>query len=352
MHRRQVLAALGALPLSLATRAPAAQERHPLHPAWEAWKTAYLDPSGRVIDALQDGASHSEGQGYGMVLATALRDREAFEAMHGWTRDNLAIRDDALLAWRWLPDAETAVPDTNNASDGDLFYAWALSRGGRVFARPELSEEAGAVAADLVASCLVAHPGKDGVQLLLPGAFGFRKDEGIVVNPSYYFPRAMRELALNHGVGALGIAAEDGVEMLADMARTGPIPDWIQISADGIGAPEGFSSDSGYEALRVPLWMIWSGDADHPVVVRAHAADRLLPAGQSATVVKADGSAITETSSAPGYAAIASLAACAVEKAPGSSMPPFSTDQPYYPATLQMFTYLAQMEVLPECFPI
>ena len=100
---------------------------------WQAWKDRFLMPDGRVVDTLQDAASHSEGQGYGMVLATYFDDPEAFARMFQWTERHLAVRADALLAWRWLPDALNSVPDRNNASDGDLFYAWALVRAANRF---------------------------------------------------------------------------------------------------------------------------------------------------------------------------------------------------------------------------
>ena len=77
---------------------------------------------GRVIDRPQGMASHSEGQGYGMVLAAEIADgRRPFGRMMDWSEANLAIRPDNLLAWRWQPDVPGRVADPNNASDGDLF---------------------------------------------------------------------------------------------------------------------------------------------------------------------------------------------------------------------------------------
>ena len=39
-------------------------------PLWQAWRDRFVMPDGRVVDTLQGQASHSEGQGYGMVLAS------------------------------------------------------------------------------------------------------------------------------------------------------------------------------------------------------------------------------------------------------------------------------------------
>ena len=53
-----------------------------------------------------------------------------FDRIWGWTRANLMVRDDALLAWRWEPGKRPAVADMNNASDGDILVAWALAEAG------------------------------------------------------------------------------------------------------------------------------------------------------------------------------------------------------------------------------
>jgi len=40
------------------------------------------------------GISHSEGQGYGMLLAVAADDRPTFDLLWGWTRAQLMLRND------------------------------------------------------------------------------------------------------------------------------------------------------------------------------------------------------------------------------------------------------------------
>ena len=96
---------------------------------WQQWQRRYVS-FGRVIDAQQGGISHSEGQGYGLLLAQAHGDRQAFDEIDAWTRHHLAIRDDRLMAWKWQPGPGNNVADWHNATDGDLFRAWALLRGG------------------------------------------------------------------------------------------------------------------------------------------------------------------------------------------------------------------------------
>ena len=62
-----------------------------------------------------------------LLLAIAANDRATFDKIWGWTRANLMVRDDQLLAWRWDPAHRPAVADINDASDGDILVAWALT---------------------------------------------------------------------------------------------------------------------------------------------------------------------------------------------------------------------------------
>jgi endo-1,4-beta-D-glucanase Y len=142
-------------------------------PVWDSWKAAFLQSDGRVVDGLQQQASHSEGQGYGMLAATLFKDEAAFRLMLNWTERHLAIRPDPLLAWRWLPGEATPVPDRNNASDGDLFYAWALVRAAQRFDNRSYLTRATEIAQQLAANCVVAMPGASDRTVWLPASVGF-----------------------------------------------------------------------------------------------------------------------------------------------------------------------------------
>ena len=96
---------------------------------WQQWQRRYVS-FGRVIDAQQGGISHSEGQGHGLLLAQAHSDRQAFDEIDAWTRQHLAIRDERLMAWKWQLGPGNNIAEWHNATDGDLFRAWALLRGG------------------------------------------------------------------------------------------------------------------------------------------------------------------------------------------------------------------------------
>lgn len=364
MNRRHFVASLGmAAVASALPRAGMSQEPHgiagvipsdhPLQAVWQVWKTLCLTPDGRIVDGFQNSDSHSEGQSYGLTLAAAFDDVAAFDSIYAWTEANLAVRDDALLAWRWKHDQTPRVPDPNNASDGDLFYAWALSSMAAHHNRPELAERARAIANDLGRLCIVAHPDGMGGLLFLPAEKGFTNGADYVINLSYYFPRAMHDLALASGVASLNKVSEDGMALMSSIAEQQLVPDWITVGPQGWSAPpEGFSANAGYEAMRVPLFALWSGQKDAPSVHRYNAAVAAAKAGDAVSVFDAVTGEVRERSPHPGYAAIAALAACAAAGLVGAAIPAFSSAQPYYPATLHLMALVAQTEMYPRCMPV
>lgn len=359
MNRRNFLTLLGAAPLFAGAAGMARGQGADLsvtaRPVWEAWKSGYLQPDGRVLDRLQSNASHSEGQGYGMVLASTFGDHDAFRRMFDWTEMNLAIRGDGLLAWRYLPESPDRVPDRNNASDGDLFYAWGLLRASQRFGEQSYLTRATEIATVLAEKCILPSPAETGELLFVPAVQGFVDDDGMVVNPSYLMPLAMRELSAATGVAALNTAAQHGEALTMRLALDGLVPDWIRITRDGVAEAEGFSPHAGYEAMRVPLFMVWSGLASHPAVQQMmRVYDRTVrPGAPVPTMIEPASGVVLEASDDPGYRALAGLVACAgrVGRA-GADLPAFDATQPYYPATLQLFAMIAANEVSPECVPV
>ena len=364
MNRRHFLSMLGAAPTLAAMGGQGASAQGLLSSedlaqqaaaVWQAWKGAYLQPSGRVVDGLQQNASHSEGQGYGAVLAVEFADQEALTRILDWTEANLALRGDSLLAWRYLPDAANPVPDLNNASDGDLFYAWALVRAAARFNQRAYLQRAQQTAQALVARCIVPSLAQAGETIFLPGAQGFVHSDRIVFNPSYIMPLDMREVAAATGVVELAQTAQQAEGQLQRLAQSGPVPDWVQVTRDGMSRATDFSDVAGYEAMRVPLYLIWSGLRQHPAVTQMmRIYDRTVQPGVPVpTRIDPTTGAVLEASNDPGYRALAGLVSCAGTPAQvGSDMPPFDASQPYYPATLQMFAMIAANQVSPECVPI
>ncbi len=234
---------------------------------WDAFKARFMTADGRILDTGNGDRSHSEGQGFAMVLATAFNDPGAFLALWRWARTTLQVRDDALLAWMWDP-AAGEIADRNNASDGDVFVAWGLLRAAARWGEPAWEEEARRILADVVARCVVRRG--DG-RLLLPGVEGFVRGERIVVNPSYWVYPAFADFAAADIAGPWDRLARTGVELVDGFAAggTGLVPDWCAIG-ERVGPAEDLSFAFGFDAVRVPLYLRWA----HPAgAVR----DRLRP---------------------------------------------------------------------------
>ena len=319
---------------------------------WDRWKAAFLMKDGRVVDHLQDDASHSEGQGYGMFLAAWFGDAQAFQRMDDWTSSFLAVRQDPLLAWRWIPNQRPQISDYNNATDGDIFHAWALLRAGLRFRSEDYLARAHNIARFIAASCIRADPRGNGRLLLLPGAERFSNNEYTTVNPSYYMPIAMRELGLAASASDLLRCADDGEALLAELAvAVGLVPDWIDVGRFGWRYAQGHAAQSGYDALRSPLFLIWSGHLDHFAVKQA-AAFYIAEAKRGPrvpTVVASSGQIVRATSDYPGYEAVSALVRCAARAKEHVVSSRSFDDQPYFPGTLHLFCQIASETVGLKC---
>ena len=221
---------------------------------WALFKQRFLQPEGRIIDAGQDGISHSEGQGVTMLLAVHYGDRTTFDTVWQWTRQNLQVRNDKLLAWRWSP--KDGVTDKNNATDGDLFMAWALLRAHRKWQNPGYLAAA-TETAQAIRRQLLRKTGRGTV--LLPGMEGFDKPEGMVVNPSYWLFPALQEIARIDPAPEWADLQQTGISLLLEghFGRWGLPADWIFLG-DKLAPAPGFPPRFSYDAVRIPLYLLWA----------------------------------------------------------------------------------------------
>lgn len=227
---------------------------------WQSYKECFLHPDGRILDTGNGDISHSEGQGYGMILATAADDTATFHRLWHWTQENLQIRgEDDLLAWRWEPGSPH-VSDTNNASDGDLLVAWALLRAAAIWQRPDYRAQAERLLTDLAEHAV--KPGEQG-PVLLPAAFGFELDEGYELNLAYWVYPALLHAAWIQPEGPWKALYHHGLELTQASLR-GPHslpPDWIGYSPESgrVELSERHDPVFGFEAIRMPLYQCWAG---------------------------------------------------------------------------------------------
>ena len=232
---------------------------------WLHYQQRFISPEGRVLDTGNGNVSHSEGQGFGMLLAVAYDDQQTFRRLWSWTAKNLQVRNDKLFAWRWSP-SETggAVHDSNNATDGDLLLAWALCRAGERWAEPSYREAAAAISQD-IRHKLLRHDAQ--AVYLLPGAVGFEKPTGTIVNLSYWIFPAFIELAQLDPAPIWEQLSQTGL-MLLQTARFGRWqlpPDWLTLH-DPLTVARDFPPHFGYNAIRIPLYLIWAKREDHRIL--------------------------------------------------------------------------------------
>ncbi|GGI74085.1 endoglucanase [Polymorphobacter multimanifer] len=223
---------------------------------WQAFSAVYLRPDGRIVDNGNGAISHSEGQGYGMLLAEAAADRAAFDSMWGWTEKTLARSDVALYSWRYSPGEAVPVSDPNNATDGDILIAWALLRAHARWRQPEHMARAREIATTIRTKLIHRQAGRS---LLLPALTGFVRPDRTTINPCYYIWPAIDLFRRIDPSDAWEALARDG-ERLARDARFGPsrLPcDWVDVTATGVVLPAADKPPRfGFDAIRIPLYQL------------------------------------------------------------------------------------------------
>ncbi len=228
---------------------------------WRVFRQEHILPDGRVVDRVNSGVTHSESQGYGMLIAEAYGDRRVFNRLWDWTRHHLQTRpQDRLLSWLWQPKSpgkEEGVGDANNASDGDLLVAWALTRAARRWHHFPYQQSALEILADLRRLNVREWEGRP---VLLPGVEGFVTGDALVANPSYAVFPGFREFEAAYPDSGWEKMLASSLH-LAGQSRFGKWhlpPDWLRLPSDGPPEPApAFPPLFGYNAVRVPLYLAW-----------------------------------------------------------------------------------------------
>lgn len=258
-ERRSLLAAIAFALTTSCARAKSPADGLMIDPAlWSAYKARFMLPDGRIVDTGNGGVSHTESQGYGMILAQAAGDRSAFDTIARWTSSTLLRKDVSLHSWRYVPGQPNPVADPNNAADGDLLIAWALLLAGRRWGASEYLQQSARIR-DAIAGKLIVR--RHGFTLLLPGLVGFDEQDKVVLNLSYYVWPAIDAFAVLD-MRSWAPLRNDGLTILK-MARFGPsaLPaDWLDIKGDRQVEPAvGRDPVFGFEGIRIPLYCLMSG---------------------------------------------------------------------------------------------
>lgn len=234
---------------------------------WDQYKSNFIQ-DGRVIDYYQAQSSHSEGQGYGMLLAVTHNDRAAFDQMWNWTRSNLKVRPDNLYAWKWgkRPNNRWEVIDYNNATDGDMLIAYALLKASEKWNESKYKTEALKTVESVRKNLSVVWKDKT---LLLPSYYGFAKELGFVLNPSYLVFPAFKQFAQADDKAFWEKVYKDSLELLnqATFGKLALPADWIMVSSDSrITIYDGESRNPyfSYEAIRTILHLSSDAKPQYP----------------------------------------------------------------------------------------
>src|SRR5690606_28500903 len=72
-----------------------------MNASWDRYKSKFINPDGRVLDFSQNEITTSEGQSYAMLRAVWIDDKQTFDHVWQWTKDNLKREDNNLFGWKW-----------------------------------------------------------------------------------------------------------------------------------------------------------------------------------------------------------------------------------------------------------
>jgi endo-1,4-beta-D-glucanase Y len=264
-----------------------------------------------VIDHGAQDVTTTEGEAYAMFFALVANDPARFERLVNWTEANLAQGDLSLHlpAWSWgkAPDGSWRVLDPNPASDADLWMAYALSEGGRLWGLERYTKLGSTIASRVAQSEVVLIP-RVGTTLL-PGAQGFHPTaDTYYLNPSYLPPMLLAYFAHNDPQAPWRQVAGSLPVLL--QSSGGYAMDWMRGAPEGLqpAAPPAAEQQAAmgkrppavavgsYDAIRVYLWLGIS-DPKTPEV-RAYLQTHLSPPEQ----VDANGKILSQDAP-PGFSA-------------------------------------------------
>ncbi len=236
--------------------------------SWEKYKQKFINADGRVIDFSQNEVTTSEGQSYGMLRAVWSDDRETFEKVWKFTKQNMKRDADNLFGWRWgkLGDEKYGfLPDggDNAASDADQDIALALILAANRWKNNQYKADAKIILKDLWDYETAEANGK---RYMIAGNWANQPNE-LIINPSYFGPYAWRVFAKvdkDHDWNSLidpayQLLNDVGSAKLDKAKGVGLPPNWLSIDKkSGELRPPSIgnaNTDYSFDAMRTP-WRI------------------------------------------------------------------------------------------------
>lgn len=234
--------------------------------SWERYKEQFINQDGRVIDYSQQGTTTSEGQSYAMLRAVWVDDKQTFDLVWQWTRENLKRPNDNLFGWKWGEKEDKSFGflkdgGENTASDANSDIALALILAARRWGNAEYANQATEILKDMWQIETITA-GKN--RYLIAGNWA-SSDTEAVINPSYFSPYAWRIFATidkEHDWESLITPAYDllrksGQEPMSSSKSVGLPPDWVilDLKTGALKSPTtaNLTTNYSYDAMRVPF---------------------------------------------------------------------------------------------------
>lgn len=318
---------------------------------WAAYRSAFVKPSGRVVDFENGMISHSEGQGYAMFLAVEADARADFQQIWDFTRTEMRMPMEPLFYWKWNPFSVPPIEDRNDASDGDIFIAWALLLAGLKWEEPGYVDESARIIREVAAKLIYR---RREATLLKPGLKGFSAEEqsdGPVINLSYWIYPAFPyfNLVLPDGMWRGLVESGLGLTLASASGRYSLPSNWTSIADPARPRPAAaFPPLSSYDAVRIPLYLVFSGVVPRQQLMPF---DRAWngPGAQGPAVINVRTGAVLGPMVEPGYKAIAALVSCTLH---GTRIPQelarFHTTT-YFASTLHLMTLSVMRRHFSSC---
>ena len=211
-------------------------------------------------------AGNSESQSYALLQSYWVGDKETFNKVWAWTKENLQRKTDHLFSWKfnYSPDTlKVRISDRNSATDADTDIAYALLKAGEDWKNSKHIAEAKLIIKDLWE---IETASASGQRNVLAGSWANKKDSAIL-NPSYFSPFAYRlfakydadrdwESLINDGYVTLNMVSGNEMRNGTDIFLP---PNWAVFNYKNRGistfTDKSDSIDYSYDAFRT-FWRV------------------------------------------------------------------------------------------------
>lgn len=227
---------------------------------YDNWSKKYLQECNSNLRPGVDPLSTSlvEAQGFAMIAAAYMGDREVVDKLHGYYQAKVTNQGCGLMGWK---NNCQGFEDQGSATDGDIDVASGLIVAHWQWPDQGYDDKARAVITNLKRMILDCG----GTSTLYPGCSGGNPWGGCQeTDISYYSPAFFRYFAEISGDEAWRKLADDSHVIRDNGAHptTGLVPDWQSTSGTaGAGERKGYYS---FDAIRTPfkhaLDFLWNGN--------------------------------------------------------------------------------------------